>query len=70
VCCDLALPMTLMGPGQFALPLGYELLAALAFALMLYPLLRGDTRVSKGEGVLLLVAYAAWVVFELMLAGK
>lgn len=70
MCCDLALPMTLMGPGQFALPLGYELLAALAFALMLYPLLRGDTRVSKGEGVLLLVAYAAWVVFELMLAGK
>ena len=69
-CCDLALPMTLMGPGQFALPLGYELLAALAFALMLYPLLRGDTRVSKGEGVFLLAAYAAWVVFELMLAGK
>lgn len=69
-CRQLALPMTLMGPGQFVLPLGYELLAALAFALMLYPLLRGDTRVSKGEGVFLLVAYAAWVAFELMLAGK
>lgn len=70
LCGDMALPMTLMGPGHFALPLGYELLAALAFALMLYPLLRGDTRVSKGEGVWLLVAYAAWVAFELMLAGK
>lgn len=66
----LSLPMTVMAPGQFALPLGYELLAALAFALMLYPVLRGDLRVSKGEGVFLLVAYAAWVVFELMLAGK
>jgi len=69
-CGALALPMTLMGPGQFALPLGYELLAALAFALMLYPVLRGDLRVSRGEGGVLLVAYLAWVVFELLLAGK
>lgn len=66
----LALPMTLMGPGQFALPLGYELLAALAFALMLYPVLRGDLHVSKGEGLFLLLAYVAWVVFELLMAGK
>jgi cation:H+ antiporter len=69
-CGTLALPMTLMGPGHFALPLGYELLAALAFALMLYPVLRGDLRVSRGEGVVLLAAYLAWVVFELLLAGK
>ena len=69
-CGSLALPMTLMGPGQFALPLGYELLAALAFALMLYPVLRGDLRVSRGEGGVLLVAYLAWLVFELLLAGK
>jgi cation:H+ antiporter len=69
-CGALALPMTLMGPGHFALPLGYELLAALAFALMLYPVLRGDLRVSRGEGGVLLVAYFAWLVFELLLAGK
>ncbi|GAB3098684.1 sodium:calcium antiporter [Lysobacter terrae] len=69
-CGALTLPMTLMGPGHFALPLGYELLAALAFALMLYPVLRGDLRVSKGEGIFLLVAYAAWLAFELLLAGK
>ncbi|MFC5571427.1 sodium:calcium antiporter [Lysobacter yangpyeongensis] len=66
----LALPMTLMGPGRFALPLGYELLGALAFALMLYPVLRGDLRVSKGEGGFLLVAYGLWIAFEWLLAGK
>jgi cation:H+ antiporter len=69
-CGALALPMTVMAPGHFMLPLGYELLAALAFALMLYPVLRGDTRVSKGEGALLLVAYGAWVAFELLISGK
>jgi cation:H+ antiporter len=69
-CGALTLPMTMMGPGHFALPLGYELLAALAFALMLYPVLRGDLRVSKGEGVLLLVAYGVWIAFELLIAGK
>ncbi|GAB3348194.1 sodium:calcium antiporter [Lysobacter tyrosinilyticus] len=69
-CGTLALPMTLMGPGQFALPLGYELIAALAFALMLYPVLRGDLRVSRREGGVLLVAYLAWLIFELLLAGK
>jgi len=69
-CGALALPMTLMGPGQFTLPLGYELLAALAFALMLYPVLRGDLRVSRGEGGVLLAAFLAWLVFELLLAGK
>lgn len=66
----LALPMTMMGPGRFVLPMGYELLAALAFALMLYPVLRGDLRVSKGEGGLLVVAFIAWIAFELLLAGK
>ena len=69
-CGSLTLPMTLMGSAHFALPLGYELLAALAFALMLYPVLRGDLRVSKGEGIVLLVAYGAWIVFELLISGK
>lgn len=69
-CGALALPMTLMGPGHFALPLGYELLATLAFALILYPVLRGDLRVSRGEGGVLVAAYLAWLVFELMISGK
>ena len=71
---SLAMPMTTMGlpplTGTFALPLGYELPAALAFALMLYPMLRGDLRVTRNEGAFLLVAYVAWVAFELFLIGK
>lgn len=43
----------------------FELPAAIAFALMLYPMLRGDLRVSKGEGTILLIAFLAWVGFEL-----
>lgn len=69
-CGALTLPMTLMGPAHLALPLAYELLAALAFALMLYPVLRGDLRVSKGEGGVLVAAFIAWIAFELLLAGK
>ena len=68
-CGALPLPMTVMG-GGFALPLGYELLAALAFGLMLYPVLRGDLRVSRGEGGVLVAAFIAWIAFELLLAGK
>jgi cation:H+ antiporter len=45
----------------------FELPAALVFALMLYPVLRGDLRVSRNEGVFLLVAFLAWVGFELFL---
>jgi cation:H+ antiporter len=37
---------------------------------MLYPVLRGDMRVNKVEGALLLVAFGAWIVFELFMAGK
>lgn len=43
----------------------FELPAAIAFALMLYPMLRGDLRVSKGEGTILLIAFLAWIGFEL-----
>lgn len=59
--------------GTLAMPrslLRWELPAALAFALMLYPLLRGDLRVSKGEGGFLLAAFAAWIVFELLLINR
>jgi cation:H+ antiporter len=45
----------------------FELPAALVFAVMLYPMLRGDLRVSRTEGGILLAAFAAWIVFELFL---
>lgn len=44
----------------------FELPAAGVFALMLYPMLRGDLRISKNEGVALLIAFLAWVAFELL----
>ena len=46
-----------------------ELPAALAFVVVLYPLLRGDLRISRGEGGVLLAAFAGWVVLELALLG-
>jgi cation:H+ antiporter len=45
----------------------FELPAALAFALMLLPMLRGDHRVGKTEGAVLLVAFGAWIAFEVFL---
>ena len=48
----------------------FELPAALAFALVLYPMLRGDLRISKGEGGVLLAAFVAWVGFELFLIQR
>jgi cation:H+ antiporter len=45
----------------------FEVPAALAFALVLYPMLRGDLRISRREGGVLLVAFVAWLVFELTL---
>ncbi len=44
-----------------------ELPAALAFVLVLYPLLRGDLRISPGEGAVLLIAFIGWVVLEIAL---
>ena len=44
-----------------------ELPAAIAFVLVLYPMLRGDLRISRREGGLLLAAFAGWVVLELAL---
>lgn len=46
-----------------------ELPVAFLFALLLLPLLRGNTTVSRGEGGLLLAAFAAWVVLEFALLG-
>ena len=42
---------------------------AFLFALLLVPLLRGSTTLSRGEGGLLLAAFAAWVVLEFALLG-
>jgi cation:H+ antiporter len=44
--------------------LWFEVPAALAFALALYPMLRGDLRIARGEGAILVVAFAAWLGFE------
>jgi cation:H+ antiporter len=44
-----------------------ELPIAFLFALLLVPLLRGNTTVSRGEGGLLLAALAAWLVLEVAL---
>jgi cation:H+ antiporter len=46
----------------------FELPAAMAFALVLYPVLGGDLRVSRREGGLLVVLFAAWVGYELFAA--
>ena len=58
--------MALLQP--LALPASFvklELPAAIAFVLVLYPMLRGDLRISRGEGAVLLVAFIGWVVLEL-----
>lgn len=44
-----------------------ELPAAIAFLLVLYPMLRGDLTVSRREGGVLLVAFLGWVALELAL---
>ncbi|WP_434031741.1 sodium:calcium antiporter [[Pseudomonas] boreopolis] len=46
-----------------------ELPAAIVLALMLYPMLRGDLRVSRGEGAVLLAAFCGWIGLELALAA-
>lgn len=53
-------------PGSFV---KLELPAAIAFVLVLYPMLRGDLRISRREGGVLLVAFAAWIALELALIG-
>jgi len=46
-----------------------ELPAAIAFALVLYPMLRGDLKVSRVEGGILVAAFCGWIVLELLLVG-
>lgn len=44
----------------------FELPAALVFALMMVPMLRHDLHLSRREGWVLVLAFAAWVLFELV----
>lgn len=44
----------------------FELPAAIVFAVMLVPMLRGDLRISRGEGGVLLLAFAGWIALELL----
>ena len=46
----------------------FELPAALAASLLLYPMLRRDLQISRAEGWVLLMAFIEWVVFELLLS--
>lgn len=48
--------------------IGFELPAALAASLLLYPMLRRDLQISRAEGWVLLMAFIGWVVFELLLS--
>ena len=57
---------TLALPASFV---RFEVPAAIAFAVALYPMLRGDLRISKVEGGILVAAYVAWLVFVLATAA-
>ncbi len=48
----------------------YELPAAGVFALMTIPMLRGDLRVTRKEGTVMLVALLLWIVFELLMLRR
>lgn len=45
---------------------GFELPAALAVSLLLYPMLRKDLRISRAEGWVLCLAFVLWAVFEIV----
>jgi cation:H+ antiporter len=54
-----------------ALPASFvrlELPAAMAFALLLYPVLAGDLDIKRREGAVLVVAFLAWLAFQLLIA--
>ncbi|HET6396648.1 MAG TPA: sodium:calcium antiporter [Pseudoxanthomonas sp.] len=60
----MALFQPLALPGSFV---RLELPAAVVLAVVLYPMLRSEHRVSRGEGAVLCLAFAAWVALELLL---
>jgi len=61
----MALAKPLAIPASF---IQLELPAAMAFALLLVPILGGDLRASRREGAVLLAGFAAWLAFELYTA--
>jgi cation:H+ antiporter len=44
----------------------FELPAAFALALVLFPMARSELRISRREGAVLLLAFAAWLAWELL----
>jgi len=48
--------------------IGFELPAVMAFALALYPMLAGDLRLAKREGIILVALFVAWLLCELAMA--
>ncbi len=58
----MALVQPISMPASF---IGFELPAAMAFTLALYPMLSGDLRISRNEGFILFVLFLAWLGFEL-----
>ena len=70
LACVLALPAVLALAGP--LPIGaalarLELPALLALGLAVYPMMRNDGELSRREGFVLLVAFAAFIVLEILL---
>lgn len=67
--CNLLLVVAGMAViAPLALPASFvrlELPAAIALAVVLVPILRGDGRVSRGEAAMLLLAFVGWVALEL-----
>jgi len=45
--------------------IGFELPAAMAFTLALYPILGGDLRINRNEGFILFALFLSWLAFEL-----
>jgi cation:H+ antiporter len=58
----MAIVKPLMLPASF---IAFELPAAMAFTLALYPILGGDLRINRSEGLILFVLFSSWLVFEL-----
>ncbi len=58
----MAIVKPMMLPVSF---IGFELPAAMAFTLALYPILGGDLRINRSEGFILFVLFSSWLGFEL-----
>ena len=56
-------------PRSFKDMAGGLLLGLIAFVIVLYPMLRGDLRISRVEGGLLLAAFIGWLVLEIALVA-